>query len=118
MLVGKIFSELYNGGSVDPIVLARVAQHAENEYFGKPCGLMDQMACAADGILAIDFADPAQPKARELKFSFLEHGYNLCLVKCGAGHEDMTEDYAAITRELAAVCACFGKKVLPAATME
>ena len=73
---------------------------------------MDQMACAADGILAIDFADPAHPKARELKFSFPEHGYHLCLVKCGAGHEDMTEDYAAITRELAAVCACFGKKVL------
>ena len=92
--------------------LAQLGQRVENVYFGKPCGLMDQMACAADGILAIDFADPAHPKVRELKFSFLKHGYHLCLVKCGAGHEDMTEDYAAITRELAAVCACFGKKVL------
>ena len=92
--------------------LAQLGQRVENVYFGKPCGLMDQMACAADGILAIDFADPVHPKTRELQFSFLEHGYHLCLVKCGAGHEDMTEDYAAITRELASVCACFGKKVL------
>ena len=92
--------------------LAQLGQHVENVWFGKPCGLMDQMACAADGILMIDFEDPAHPKTKELKFSFLEHGYKVCLVKCGAGHEDMTEDYAAITRELASVCDCFGKQVL------
>ena len=92
--------------------LAQLGQHVENVWFGKPCGLMDQMACAADGILMIDFEDPARPKTKELQFSFLEHGYSVCLVKCGAGHEDMTEYYAAIPRELAQVCGCFGKKVL------
>lgn len=111
ILLGRICCRLC-GVEKSGTELAQLGQRVENVYFGKPCGLMDQMACAADGILAIDFADPAHPKARELKFSFPEHGYHLCLVKCGAGHEDMTEDYAAITRELAAVCACFGKKVL------
>ena len=111
ILLGRICCRLC-GEEKNGTELAQLGQRVENVYFGKPCGLMDQMACAADGILAIDFADPAHPKARELKFSFPEHGYHLCLVKCGAGHEDMTEDYAAITRELAAVCACFGKKVL------
>ena len=111
ILLGRICCRLC-GVEKSGTELAQLGQHVENVYFGKPCGLMDQMACAADGILAIDFADPAHPRVRELKFSFLEHGYNLCLVKCGAGHEDMTEDYAAITRELAAVCACFGQKFL------
>ena len=111
ILLGRICCRLC-GEEKSGTELAQLGQRVENVYFGKPCGLMDQMACAADGILAIDFADPAHPRTRELKFSFLEHGYDLCLVKCGAGHEDMTEDYAAITRELASVCACFGKKVL------
>lgn len=94
------------------IALAQLGQRVENVYFNKPCGLMDQLACAAEGIVAIDLADPARPVVRELQFSFTAHGYSVFIVKCGAGHEDMTEDYAAITRELARVSACFGKQVL------
>jgi galactokinase len=111
ILLGRICC-LVCGAEKSGTELAQLGQRVENAYFGKPCGLMDQMACASEGIIAIDFEDPAHPKTKELQFSFLAHGYNVCLVKCGAGHEDMTEDYAAITRELASVCACFGKTVL------
>ena len=111
ILMGRICCRLC-GAEKSGVELAQLGQRVENVYFGKPCGLMDQMACAADGILAIDFRNPAHPLVRELPFSFLEHGYNVFLVKCGVGHEDMTEDYAAITGELAEVCAVFGRKVL------
>ncbi|MBQ9030738.1 MAG: galactokinase [Parasporobacterium sp.] len=92
--------------------LAILGQYVENTYFGKPCGLMDQMACAADGVLAIDFEDPSHPVCREVKFDFQKAGYALCIIKCGAGHENLTDEYAAIPEELGKLCGVFGKKVL------
>lgn len=111
ILIGRICCAL-TGVSKSPEELAILGQYVENVYFGKPCGLMDQMACAADGVLAIDFADPARPKTEEVKFDFRKAGYSLCIIKCGAGHENLTSNYADITLELAKVCALFGKKVL------
>ena len=111
ILLGRICCRV-TGAERTWVQLAQLGQKAENIYFNKPCGLMDQMACAAGGIIAIDFADPKTPKVRELPFSFLEHGYNVCVIQSGAGHEDMTDEYASITRELSAICGAFGRKVL------
>ena len=111
ILLGRICCRM-TGCEKTGTELAKLGQHAENAYFGKPCGLMDQMACSADGILMIDFADPVHPAAKEIPFRFPDHGYRICILRCGKGHEDMTADYAMITEELGAVCAVFGKNVL------
>ena len=111
ILLGRICSRL-TGVERSGEELAILGQYVENQYFGKPCGLMDQMACAADGIIAIDFQDPAKPVTEEITYNFRSAGYELCIVKCGAGHEDLTDQYAGITKDLADVCAVFGKKVL------
>ena len=92
--------------------LARAGQSAENLYFGKPCGLMDQLACATGGAVLIDFQEPDAPVVTPVPFDFSAGGHTLCLVNCGADHADLTEEYADVTRELAAVCAVFGKQKL------
>ncbi|MBR0160779.1 MAG: galactokinase [Oscillospiraceae bacterium] len=92
--------------------LAKIGQHAENRYFGKPCGLLDQAASASGGIVFMDFAPGREVESERIPFDFAEHGYALCVVDCGADHADLTSDYAAIPRELAEVCAYFGKRVL------
>lgn len=112
VLICAIFDALYNGMKVDPIERAKIAQYAENVYFGKPCGLMDQMASSLGGLVFLDFADPAQPIAEAVEFSFAEHEYTLCTVDSGADHAGLTADYAAIPQEMHAVAACFGKDVL------
>ena len=111
-MIGTILSHLYNDGKIDNVLIAKLAQYAENEFFGKPCGLMDQVACAAGGIVSIDFKDPKIPVIEKLDFDITAAGYNLCIVNTGGNHADLTGDYAAVPAEMKAVAAHFGKKVL------
>ncbi len=111
-MVGTILSHLYNEGRIDEVEIAKLAQLAENRFFGKPCGLMDQVACAVGGIVAIDFEDPAAPVITPLPFDMTAAGYHLCIVNTGGNHADLTDDYAAVPAEMKAVAAYFGKSVL------
>ncbi|MBR2722358.1 MAG: galactokinase [Clostridia bacterium] len=111
-MIGTILSHLYNGGRVDNVTVAKLAQYAENTFFGKPCGLMDQLACAVGGVVAIDFADPANPVIDQIDFDFTKAGYRLCIVNTGGNHADLTDDYASVPREMKAVAAYFGKSCL------
>jgi len=111
-MIGTILSHLYNDGKIDNVLIAKLAQYAENEFFGKPCGLMDQVACAAGGIVSIDFKDPKSPIIEKLDFDITAAGYNLCIVNTGGNHADLTGDYAAVPAEMKSVAAHFGKKVL------
>jgi galactokinase len=111
LLLGTILADLA-AAEVPAIELAKIGQSAENEYFGKPCGLMDQTASAIGGIVAIDFADPASPKLKRIDFDFEEEGYSLAVVNTGGSHADLTADYAAIPAEMRAVAAFFGADAL------
>ena len=112
VLVGTMLNYLYNDGQVDAITIAKIAQYAENVYFDKPCGLMDQMACSVGGFVTIDFNNPAEPIVNEVKYDFASSGHSLCIVDTKGSHSDLTDDYAAIRGEMEAVAGCFGKKVL------
>ena len=103
---------LYNGGKVANEEIAKMAQYAENVYFGKPCGLMDQMACAVGGFLSIDFADPKNPIITPISFSLADAGYKLCIVNTGGNHADLNDDYASVPAEMKAVANFFGREVL------
>lgn len=111
-MIGTVLSHLYNGGGVDNVTVAKIAQYAENTYFGKPCGLMDQVACAVGGIVSIDFADPAAPAITPIPVDMTAAGYHLCIVSTGGNHADLTDDYASVPAEMKAVAAAFGKSVL------
>ncbi len=112
VLCGKLLSELYNDGKVPAMRLAKAGQYAENVFFGKPCGLMDQAACACGGFLYIDFADPVNPVTEKLSFDPEREGRTFCIVNTGGSHVDLTADYAAIPAEMRAVAGCLGKRVL------
>lgn len=112
VLVGTMLNYLYNDGKVSPVEIAQIAQYAENVYFGKPCGLMDQMACSVGGFVQIDFNDPSKPIINKLNFDFASCGHSLCIIDSGADHADLTDDYAAVRGEMEGVAAVFGKKVL------
>lgn len=111
-MVGNILNYIYNGGKISNVEIAKLAQYAENVFFGKPCGLMDQVACAVGGIVAIDFANPKQPVIEKVDFDITGAGYNLCIVNTGGNHADLTGDYASVPAEMKAVAAYFGKPVL------
>ena len=111
-MVGNILSHMYNDGKVDNVEIAKLAQYSENVFFGKPCGLMDQVACAVGGIVAIDFADPKAPVINKVDFDISAAGYNLCIVNTGGNHADLTDDYASVPAEMKSVAAYFGKSVL------
>lgn len=111
-MVGNILSHMYNDGKVDNVEIAKLAQYSENVFFGKPCGLMDQVACAVGGIVAIDFEDPKAPVIDKVDFDISAAGYNLCIVNTGGNHADLTDDYASVPAEMKAAAAYFGKKVL------
>ncbi len=117
-MIGNILSHLYNDGKVDNVEIAKLAQYAENHFFGKPCGLMDQVACAVGGIVAIDFADPTQPIIEKVDFDITAAGYNLCIVNTGGNHADLTDDYASIPAEMKSVAAHFGKPFLREVSQE
>ena len=112
VLVGNILNFFCCGGHLTPVELAKIGQYAENVYFGKPCGLMDQMGSSVGGAVAIDFADPADPVVRQVGYDFSRSGHALCIVDTGSCHADLTDDYADITREMGAVAAHFGRQVL------
>lgn len=112
VLIGSIFNILFNENSIDPETLAKVGQFAENNFFGKPCGLMDQMACAVGGIIAIDFEHTEEPQFSRIPFDFAAQDYNLIIVDTGGSHADLTDDYAAIPTEMRAVAQVLGKAVL------
>ena len=111
-MIGNILNYIYNGGKVDNVEIAKLSQYAENVFFGKPCGLMDQVACACGGIVAIDFKDPKAPIIEKLDFDITKAGYNLCIVSTGGNHADLTDDYASVPAEMKGVAAHFGKTVL------
>ena len=111
-LIGTILSGLYNDMTVSAIEIAMIGQYAENIYFGKPCGLMDQMACSVGSLCHIDFADPEEPVVEKITFDLDNAGYSLCITDTKGSHADLTPDYAAVPAEMKAVAACFDKSVL------
>ena len=111
VLIGTIVNHLSGCGHT-PLQIAQLGQSAENVYFGKPCGLMDQAACAIGGIITIDFADAAAPLVEHLDFDLSATGHALCIIDSGADHADLTAEYAAIPGELRAVCRVFGQEHL------
>ena len=112
VLIGVILSHIFNDGKIGPVEIAKLAQKAENIYFGKPCGLMDQMASSVGGFTAIDFADPKNPNIEKINFNLAEHKHSLCIVNTGGNHADLTGDYAAITEEMRAVANFLDEKYL------
>ena len=112
ILFGTIFNELFFEGKLSAVEIAQIGQYAENVYFGKPSGLMDQMASSVGGMVYIDFKDPAAPYVEKLDFDFAKAGHALCIIDSGADHADLTDEYAAVTRELKEICSQFGKEVL------
>lgn len=112
VLVGNILSGLYNGNAVSAVKIAQIAQYAENEYFGKPSGLLDQMASSVGGFVAIDFRNTTAPVIVPIEFDIAKYGYSLCIVDTKGSHADLTPEYAAIPEEMKAAAAVFGKTVL------
>ena len=112
VLIGTVINHLYFDGRVSQPEIAQIGQYAENVFFGKPCGLMDQTASAVGGLVTIDFADKEKPAIRSVNFNFASCGHALCIVDSRASHADLTDEYAAVTREMKALCEHFGKEVL------
>lgn len=111
-MIGVIVNEFFCKSELSAIKIAKIGQYAENIYFGKPCGLMDQMASSVGSIVAIDFADEKNPQVEDIHFPFTDYGHSLCIINTGADHADLTDEYAAVPREMKAVAAYFGKQVL------
>ncbi len=110
--LGMILNGLYNNARFTPVEIAIFGQYAENVYFGKPSGLMDQTACAVGGIISIDFEDTKNPVVEQVDLNLAKHGYELCITDTGGNHADLTGDYASIPIEMKSVAAMFGKEVL------
>ena len=112
VLVGTVINALFFDGRATARQIAQYAQRAENVFFGKPCGLMDQMASSVGNLVAIDFSDPEDPRVEPLDFDFSASGHALCIIDSRASHADLTDAYAAIPQEMGAVAGFFGKRVL------
>ena len=112
VMVCAVIDALYNGFVVDSTVRAQISQYAENEYFGKPSGLMDQMACSTGGLVTIDFKDVKNPVVEPLFYDFRQAGYSLVVVNTGGSHDNLTDEYAAVRTEMQAVANALGKEVL------
>ena len=112
VLIGTIINSLFFGGKVSQPEVAMIGQYAENVFFGKPCGLMDQTASAVGGLVTIDFAKKDYPDIRSVNFDFSACGHALCIIDSGADHADLTDEYAAVPGELKCICDYFGKEVL------
>ena len=112
VLIGTIVNHLYFDGKVSQPEIAMIGQYAENVYFGKPCGLMDQMASAVGSMVTIDFFEKENPVIEKVEFAFAACGHALCIIDSRASHADLTDEYAAITIELKNICNYFGKDVL------
>ncbi|MGN1347990.1 MAG: galactokinase [Acutalibacteraceae bacterium] len=112
VLVGTMLNYLYNDGKISPVEIAQIAQYAENVHFGKPCGLLDQMACSVGGFVQIDFKDPENPVINKVDFDFSKFGYSLVIVDTKGSHSDLTDEYAAIRYEMEQAASVFGKSTL------
>ena len=112
VLVCTMLNHLYNDGKISPVEIAQISQYAENVYFDKPCGLLDQMACSVGGFVTIDFEDPSNPVINKVDFDFSSCGHSLCIVDTKGSHSDLTDEYAAVRKEMEAVARYFGKSVL------
>ena len=117
-VIGTILSGLYNDMTVSPVDIAIIGQYAENVYFGKPSGLMDQIACSVGDFVHIDFADPVKPVVTKINFDITSEGYRLCIVDTKGSHANLTDDYAAITTDMREVSRFFGKQYLNEITMD
>ncbi len=117
-MIGNMLNHLYNDGKVDNIEIAKIAQYAENVHFGKPCGLMDQMACGVGGFIAIDFKDPKNPIVEKLDFDLDKYGLNLCIVNTGGNHADLTDDYTSVPVHMKSVAKELGVNVLRESSKE
>ena len=118
VMIGNILNHFYNDAAIPNPEIAKIAQYSENVYFGKPCGLMDQMACAVGGFVFIDFADPEKPIIRPIRFSLTGAGYSLAIVNTGGSHSDLNDDYASVPAEMKKVASFFGREVLRGTTEE
>ncbi len=120
VLVGAIINELFNNGKMSAVENAIIGQWSENNYFGKPCGLMDQTACSVGGLITIDFKDPANPIVKEVDFDFVSTGFSLVITDVGGGHDDPASqaEYASLPTEMKAVAAQLGAKVLREVSLE
>ncbi len=120
VLVGAIVNELFNDGKMSAVENAIIGQWSENNYFGKPCGLMDQTACSVGGLITIDFKDPANPIVKEVDFDFVSTGFALVITDVGGGHDDPASqaEYASLPTEMKAVAAELGANVLREVTLE
>lgn len=118
VLIGAIISHLFNDGKLDAVQNAIIGQYAENVFFGKPCGLMDQTACSVGGLVTIDFADPAKPIVKKVNFDFTKTGFALVITDTGGNHADLNDEYASLPTEMKSVAAKLGKKVLREVSLE
>lgn len=112
MLLCSIMNDFYNEGSIDPITLAKIGQYAENHYWNKPSGLLDQMACAIGGAISIDFGNPNTPLVEQIDYDFSKDNFSLVIVNTGGNHADLTDAYASVPNEMFSVAKALGKKVL------
>lgn len=118
VLLGTVVSYLYNDGQIDPVTIAKAAQYSENVFFGKPSGLLDQMASSVGTFVTIDFKSTEEPIIKKVDFDFAKSGYSLCIVDTHGNHSDLTDDYAAVRCEMEAVAQAMGKTVLRELTYE
>ena len=118
MLICTIVNYLFNDGTLDISEYAQIGKYAENKYWNKQSGLLDQMACAAGGIVTIDFKDQTNPVLEKLNFDFDELGHDLVIVNTGKGHADLSEEYSSVPIEMKKVAQYFGKEVLRECTLE
>jgi len=118
VLIGAIVNHLFNGAKIDPIEIAIVGQYAENQFFGKPCGLMDQTACSVGGLVTIDFENPKDPIVKKVDFDFTKSGYALVITNTGGSHANLNDEYASLPNEMKSVAAGLGATVLRQVSME
>jgi galactokinase len=118
VLIGTALSELFNEGRVGFVEVAQIGQFAENRYFGKACGLMDQVACAEGGVVGIDFRDPSKPVIKPVKYSFDAKGWELMVTAVGSSHANLSDEYSAMPKEMRCVAGQLGKEVCREITME
>lgn len=118
VLLATIINALYNNNELEPLLLAKIGQYAENIYFGKPCGLMDQLTCAVGGFVAIDFRDSEKAEYRKVNFDPAAHGYSILVVDTGGSHENLIQDYADVHLEMKSIAQILGKEVLRELSLE
>jgi galactokinase len=118
VLIGAIINNLFNDDKVDPIKIAIIGQYSENNYFGKPCGLMDQTACAMGGLITIDFKDTSKPVVKKVDFDFVATGFALVITDTGGNHADLNDEYASLPADMKAVASELGAKVLRQVSLE